>query len=381
MDAATPAGLITREFGRLADGRVVHEVTLTDGEGRVLVAITLGGIVTQLHTPDRAGRVANVVLGFDRLEDYVERNPHFGVIVGRYANRIAGASMQIDGETFALDRNDGANCLHGGRRGFGTQLWEIESARAHDAALGGPALTLRHVSADGEQGFPGRVEARVTYALRGGGRWQVDYEARTDRATVVNLSHHDYFNLADAGAGTVTGHVLTLPASRYNPIDAGLIPTGIAAVAGTPFDFRAPTAIGARVDDDDPQLALAGGYDHDWIVDDTRDDAGDGTLRLAARLEDPVSGRTLELRTTEPAIQCYSGNFLDGTLRGHGGTVYGHRSAVCLEPQHAPDSPHHADWPSTILRPGEIYRSRSVYTFGASPREPARPAPLKAGTA
>ena len=385
MDTPPPAGLRMREFGRLADGRVVHEVTLSDGEGLVLVAITLGGIVTRLHAPDRAGRAANVVLGFERLEDYVDRHPHFGVIVGRYANRIAGASMPIDGEIVTLDRNDGANCLHGGQHGFGTQLWEIESSRAHDAELGGPALTLRHVSADGDQGFPGRVEARVTYALRGGGRWQVDYEARTDRATVVNLSHHDYFNLADAGAGTVTGHVLTLPASRYNAIDAGLIPTGIAPVAGTPFDFRAPTAIGARVDGDDPQLAHAGGYDHNWIVDDTDvgtgDERGDGTPRLAARLEDPVSGRTLELRTTEPAIQFYSGNFLDGTLRGHGGTAYGRRSAVCLEPQHAPDSPHHADWPSTILRPGEVYRSRSVYTFGASNAGQASPQPLRAGTA
>ncbi len=357
----TPAGLSTREFGRLPDGRAVHEVTMSDGDGLVLVAITLGGIVTQLHVPDRDGRAANVVLGFESLTDYVERNPHFGVIVGRYANRIAGASMEIDGETFSLDRNDGPNCLHGGQRGFGTQLWEIESTRAHDDALGGPALTLRYVSADGEQGFPGRVEARVTYALRGGRTWQVDYEARTDRATVVNLSHHDYFNLAGAGVASATGQVLTLPASRFNAIDATLIPTGIAEVAGTPFDFRTPTAIGARLGDVHPQLALAGGYDHNWILD-----GADGTARLAARLEDPASGRTLELHTTEPAIQFYSGNFLDGTLRGHGGAVYGHRSAVCLEPQHHPDSPHHADWPSTILRPGEVYyRSRSVYRFGA----------------
>ncbi len=357
----TVAGLATREFGRLPDGRAVHEVTLADGDGLVLVAITLGGIVTQLQVPDRDGDSANVVLGFETLTDYVERNPHFGVIVGRYANRIAGASLEIDGERFALDRNDGPNCLHGGARGFGTQLWEIESARAHDAALGGPGLTLRYVSVDGEQGFPGRVEARVTYALRGGRTWQVDYEARTDRATVVNLSHHDYFNLADAGAGTATAHVLTLPASRYDAIDAALIPTGIANVAGTPFDFRTPTPIGARLGDVHAQLALAGGYDHHWSLD-----GHDGTLRLAARLEDPASGRSLELHTTEPGVQFYSGNFLDGTLRGHGRTVYGHRAAICLEPQRHPDSPHHADWPTTILRPGEVYRSRSVYRFGAS---------------
>jgi aldose 1-epimerase len=357
-DTPPAAGLSTREFGRLPDGRLVHEVTMSDGAGLALVAITLGGIVTQLHVPDRAGNSANIVLGFESLVDYVERNPHFGVIVGRYANRIAGASFEIDGQAFEVDRNDGPNCLHGGKHGFGTQLWEIESARAFDDALGGPALTLRYVSADGEQGFPGRVEARVTYALRGDGTWQVDYEARTDRATPVNLSHHDYFNLA--GGGSAMDHVLALPAGRFNAIDATLIPTGIADVAGTPFDFRAPTRIGARIADAHPQLALAGGYDHNWIVDGQHD----GALKLAARLEDPSSGRTLVLRTTEPAIQFYSGNFLDGTLRGHSGAVYAHRSAVCLEPQHNPDSPHHADWPSTVLRPGDVYRSQSVYTFG-----------------
>jgi aldose 1-epimerase len=357
VSAHPPAGLSTRDHGRLPDGRLVHEVTLSDGAGLVLSALTLGGIVNRLMVPGRDGVAANVVLGFEELVDYVERNPHFGVIVGRYANRIAGASLEIDGETFTLPRNDGDSCLHGGTNGFGTQLWEIESARAFDAALGGPALTLRYASADGEEGFPGRVEARVTYSLRGDKTWQVDYEARTDRATVVNLSHHDYFNLA--GGGTAMRHVLTLPAGRYNEIDAALIPTGIADVAGTPFDFRSPTIVGARVDDAHAQLALAGGYDHNWILDAPID----GGLKLAARLEDPASGRTLELHTTEPAIQFYSGNFLDGTLRGPAGAIHGHRGAICLEPQHNPDSPHHADWPSTILRPGEVYTSRSVYRF------------------
>jgi len=350
--------LCTRHYGELPDGRAVHEITLSHG-GLAIRFITLGGIVTSLQVPDADGVAANVVRGFDALDDYVHRNPFFGVIVGRYANRIARGELVIDGQVHALDRNNGTNCLHGGTGGFGTQLWEVLEAREHDATLGGPAVTLRHVSEDGEQGFPGRVDTRVTYALTGDGTWRVDYEATTDRATVVNLSHHDYFNLACRGSAL--DHVLTLPAGRYNPVDADLIPTGIASVEATPFDFRAPTRIGDRVGDPHPQLALGGGYDHNWILDDERR----GTLRLAATLHDPASGRTMTLHTTEPALQFYSGNFLDGTLTGQGGEVYERGAAVCLEPQHSPDSPHHADWPSTILRPGQTYRSRSVYTFTA----------------
>ncbi len=347
-----------REYGHLADGRAVHEITLSHG-GLALSLITLGGIVTTLWVPDRDGVAANVVRGFDNLDDYVHRNPFFGVIVGRYANRIARGELVIDGQAHALSRNNGSNCLHGGTGGFGTRLWEIASAREHDEARGGPAVTLRLVSEDGDQGFPGRVEALVTYALGPDMTWQVDYEATTDRATVVNLSHHDYFNLA--GRGSAMGHLLTLPASRYNPVDADLIPTGIAEVSGTPFDFRSPTRIGERMDQAHAQLAVAGGYDHNWVLDDT----AIGTLRLAARLEDPASGRAMELHTTEPALQFYSGNFLDGTLVGHDSEAYQRGDAICLEPQHSPDSPHHADWPTTVLRPGEIYRSRSIYRFTA----------------
>ena len=357
--AHPPVSLHRREYGHLPDGRVVEEVTLSHG-GLTLSLITLGGIVTTLWAPDRDGVAGNVVRGFDNLDDYAQRNPHFGVIVGRYANRIALGELVVDGQAHALSRNNGTNCLHGGVEGFGKRLWEIASTRDHDEALGGPAVTLRYVSADGEEGFPGRVEALVTYSLGRDLTWRVDYEAATDRPTVVNLSHHDYFNLA--GHGSALDHVLTLPASRFNPIDAALIPTGIADVAGTPFDFRAPTRIRARMGDAHAQLALAGGYDHNWILDD----AAIGTLRLAARLDDPASGRTLTLHTTEPAVQFYSGNFLDGSLAGHGGEAYQRGDAICLEPQHSPDSPHHADWPSTVLRPGEVYRSRSIYTFGAA---------------
>jgi aldose 1-epimerase len=334
---------------------VVHEITLSHG-GLALSLITLGGIVTTLWVPDRDGVAANVVRGFDNLDDYVHRNPYFGIIVGRYANRIALGDLVIDGQAHALSRNNGTNCLHGGTHGFGTQLWEIASAREHD-----PAVTLRHVSADGEEGFPGRVEALVTYSLGPDRAWRVDYEATTDRATVVNLSHHDYFNLA--GHGSALDHLLTLPASRYNPVDATLIPTGIADVAGTPFDFRAPTRIRARMGDAHAQLALAGGYDHNWILDD----ADAGSLRLAARLEDPASGRAMTLHTTEPALQFYSGNFLDGSLIGHDAEAYARGAAICLEPQLSPDSPHHADWPSAVLRPGAVYRSRSVYRFFNTP--------------
>ncbi|HEY8975952.1 MAG TPA: aldose epimerase family protein [Burkholderiaceae bacterium] len=358
MSQHPPARVQQRERGHLADGRVVHEVTLSHG-GLTLSFIALGGIVTTLWAPDRDDVAVNVVRGFDDLADYERRNPFFGVIVGRYANRIALGELAIDGETFALSRNNGTNCLHGGTHGWGTRLWEIESLREHDDALGGPAATLRYASADGEEGFPGRVQARVTYSLGADRSWRIDYEATTDRATVVNLSHHDYFNLS--GHGTALDHVLTLPAGRYNPVDGKLIPMGIAEVDDTPFDFRAPTTIRARMDDGHPQLAAGGGYDHNWILDDARI----GTLRLAARLEDPASGRAMELHTTEPALQFYSGNFLDGSLAGHGGEVLQRGAAVCLEPQHSPDSPHHAQWPSTVLRPGQAYRSCSVYRFFA----------------
>ena len=354
--AHPPATLHRRPYGHLPDGRLVEEVTLVHG-GLVLSLITLGGIVTTLWVPDRDGVSANVVRGFDNLDDYVHRNPHFGVIVGRYANRIARGELAIDGQMHALSRNDATNCLHGGAQGFGKRLWEIASTREHDPALGGPAVTLRYVSADGEEGFPGRVEALVTCSLGTGGTWRVDYEATTDRATVVNLSHHDYFNLA--GHGSALDHVLTLPASRFHAVDALLIPEDTAAVEGTPFDFRSPTRIRARMGEAHPQLALAGGYDHHWLLDDDMP----GALRLAARLEDPVSGRAMTLHTTEPGVQFYSGNFLDGSLRGHGDEVYRRGDAICLEPQHSPDSPHHPEWPSTVLRPGETYRSRSVYTF------------------
>ncbi|GAA0764291.1 galactose mutarotase [Ideonella azotifigens] len=346
----------SRPYGTLPDGSIVDEYTLDNGRGLVLRAITYGGIVTSLQVPDRAGRSANVVLGFDALDDYVLRNPHFGVIVGRYANRIAGGRFTLDGETHQLPINDGPNCLHGGPRGFGTRLWQAE--------IEGDTLHLRYRSEHGEEGFPGTLDLSVRYRLDDAQGWRVDYEARCDRPTVVNLSHHDYFNLA--GAGSAVGHRLQLNASRYTEVDTALIPSRIADVAGTPFDFRSSQVVEARLREGHEQLRLARGYDHNWLLDAPQD----GQLHLAARLEDPASGRVMTVHTTEPAVQFYSGNFLDGTLRGQGGQLYRQGDGLCLETQHNPDSPNHpasADWPSTVLRPGEVFRSSTEHRFSTLP--------------
>lgn len=346
-----------REFGRLPDGRMVHEYTLHHG-GLSLGVITLGGVVTRLLAPDRQGRLANVVLGFDRLDDYVERNPHFGVIAGRYANRIAGGRFTLDGQVHQLALSDGENCLHGGIRGFGARLWQAEPV-----SDGPPALVLRYTSEAGEEGFPGQLQATVRYTLGADASWRIDYEATTDAPTVVNLTHHDYFNLA--GDGSVMQHRLQLMASRYTEVGPGLIPTGIAPVEGTPFDFRDPTVIESRIRQNHPQLGFGRGYDHNWLLDRL----GEDPLQPAARLEDPISGRIMEVLTTEPAIQFYSGNFLDGSLIGSGGQRYRQGDGLCLETQHSPDSPNHAqgpDWPSTVLRPGQLYRSSTVHRFSVA---------------
>lgn len=349
-----------RDYGHLPDGRVVHEFTLANGRGLTLQLITLGGIVTGLWVPDARGQAANVVLGFDNLDDYVHRNPSFGIIVGRYGNRIAGASFELDGQTHALARNDGPNCLHGGTEGFGHRLWTAapDTPRPGEAA----ALCLSLTSPDSDQGFPGELQVRVRYALAAAeNAWRIDYEAVTDRATVVNLTHHDYFNLA--GQGSVLQHHLTLPASRYSEVDEHLIPLRHAPVAGTPFDFRQPTEIGARIRTAHPQLQRARGYDHNWLLDGPADADG---LRPAATLEDPHSGRRMQVLTSEPALQFYSGNFLDGSLAGPGGRIYRQGDGLCLETQYNPDSPHHEasdDWPSTVLRPGTVWRSTTIHRF------------------
>lgn len=350
-DTTSSPAIERRDFGTLPDGRPVHEYTLRRG-GLSLSAITFGGIVTRLMVPGRDGRQDNVVLGFDRLADYVERNPHFGTIVGRYGNRIAQGRFVLDGQVHQLPRNDGENCLHGGPGSFGTRLWQAEPA-----ADGSAALLLRYTSDDGEEGFPGRLQVAVRYTLGEDASWRIDYEATTDRPTVVNLTHHAYFNLA--GGGSALQHRLMLAASRYNEVGPGLIPTRVAGVEGTPFDFRTPAPIEARIREGHPQLALGRGYDHNWWLDAP----ADGSLRTAARLEDPASGRAMTVETTEPAIQFYSGNFLDGTLLGSGGRLYRQGDGLCLETQHSPDSPNRPEWPSTVLRPGEVWQSSTVHRF------------------
>ncbi|KQX95072.1 aldose epimerase family protein [Variovorax sp. Root473] len=343
--------LTSRPFGPMPDGRPVTEYTLDNGHGLRLSAINLGGIVTALHVPDRQGRSANVVLGLPSLDDYLKPHPHFGTIVGRYANRIAAGHFTLDGTAHQLGLNDGVNTLHGGATGFGKRYWEIVPVPDE------LTLELRYTSVDGEEGYPGEVQLTVRYTLGAtANTWRIDYRATTDRATVLNLSHHDYFNLA--GSGSVMDHVLTLPASCYCPVDATLIPLGLDDVAGTPFDFRTPTRIGQRIREDHAQLLRAHGYDHNWVLD--RNGAG---LALAARLAHEASGRVMDVHTTEPGVQFYSGNFLDGSLLGSGGASLRQGDGLCLETQHFPDAPNQPAFPSTVLRPGEVFASTTEHRF------------------
>jgi aldose 1-epimerase len=357
--SVTPS--VTRApFGNLPDGRSVELFTITNTHGIEVRAMTYGGIITVIRTPDRDGHLDDVVLGFDSLAGYLTGSPYFGAIVGRYANRIASGRFTLDGVTYHLARNNGPNSLHGGVRGFDKVLWSGEPFHGD----GGAGVTLRYTSPDGEEGYPGTVNIRVTYTLTSSDELIVDYEARTDIATPLNLSQHTYWNLHGAGRGDILDHMLTLDALAFTPVDSTLIPTGdITPVEGTPFDFSAATPIGTRIEQSRAQLRVGGGYDHNWVLD-RRGGARSADLIHAARLVDPASGRALDVRTTEPGIQFYSGNFLDGSIKGKGGRVYGHRTGLCLETQHFPDSPNHPNFPSTILRPGETYRSRTTFAFG-----------------
>lgn len=353
------AGVTRTPFGALPDGRAVEQFTLVNAHGVEVRALTYGAIITALRTPDRTGKLDDVVYGFDSLAGYLKDPPYFGAIVGRYANRIAKGRFTIDGTTYQLPRNDGPNHLHGGVRGLDKRLWTAEPFQSDS----GTGVTFSYTSPDGEEGYPGALAVRVRYLLTADDALVVDYEARTDKATPVNLSQHTYWNLGGRAGGDILGHELTLDASAITPVDSTLIPTGeLAPVAGTPFDFRTPTKIGARIGAMDTQLRYGRGYDHNWVLDRK----GGAGLAHAARLADSSSGRTLDISTTEPGIQFYSGNFLDGTIRGKGGQTYPHRGALCLETQHYPDSPNHAAFPSTILRPGETLRSRTVFTFGVA---------------
>ena len=344
-------------FGTLPDGRPVRRFVLRNG-GVEVEAIEYGAIITRLLTPDRHGEHGDVVLGFDTLDGYLGESPYLGAVVGRCANRIRHGRFTLDGVTYQLACNDGANHLHGGVRGFDKVLWR--GAPAPDGAM--PGVTLTYESADGEEGYPGALSVQVSYLLSGEGALHVRYRATTSRPTIVNLTQHSYFNLA-ASAGTVLGHELMVNASRFTPVDAGLIPTGeLRAVDATPFDFRTPISLGARIEEPDRQLSVAGGYDHNFVLDRV----DERSLVPAARVVEPQSGRTLEIHTTQPGVQLYSGNFLDGSITGKGGRRYGHRTGFCLETQHFPDSPNHPDFPSVVLRPNERYESESVFVFGVT---------------
>jgi aldose 1-epimerase len=352
--ADTGPRLTLAPFGRTADDTVVDLITLRNASGLEMRVLTYGGTIMSLKTPDRNGQLGDIVLGFDTLEPYFDTSPYFGCLIGRYCNRIAKGLFTLDGTPYTLATNNDANHLHGGNRGWDKVVWKAETFNQEI----GSGVKLTHVSPDGDEGYPGTVTADVTYTLTDDNRLVIDYHATTDKPTIINLTQHSYFNLA--GTGDILGHELTLHADRYTPVDPTLIPTGeIASVEGTPFDFRQPTGIGARIDQDDEQLKRGQGYDHNWVL--TRSGGG---LQPAARVVEPMTGRTLEIATTEPGIQFYSGNFLDGTITGKGGHIYAHRSGLCLETQHFPDSPNHPDFPSTVLRPGEDYRSQTVYTFG-----------------
>jgi aldose 1-epimerase len=343
-------------FGVLPSGDSVQVYTLTNASGLELRAITYGGIVVSLRTPGRDGALGDIVLGYDSLAGYLASSPYFGALVGRYANRIAKGRFTLDGTTYRLATNNGPNALHGGLRGFDKVLWRAEP-RQDSSGVG---VVFRYTSRDGEEGYPGTLTVEVTYTLTDRNDFAIDYVATTDKATPVNLTQHSYFNLGGDGSGDVLGHVVAIDADRFTPVDTTLIPTGeLRPVAATPFDFRQGVAIGSRINGSDPQLKMAGGYDHNFALNRS----GPGLVH-AARVVEPKSGRTLDVATTEPGIQLYTGNFLDGTLTGKGGHVYRHRNGFCLETQHFPDSPNQPAFPSTILRPGGVYRSRTVYTFG-----------------
>ncbi len=340
-------------FGKTSDGSPVEIYTLADGqiEARIM---TYGGIVVSLKVPDRSGKAEDVVLGFDSLEKYSPNKAYFGAIIGRYANRIAHGQFQIDGKTYSVPKNDGENSLHGGTRGFDKVVWSGKPIKN--------GVELRYTSKDGDQGYPGNLTAVVRYTLSGNDL-RIEYSATTDKKTVVNLTNHSYFNLAGEGRGDILQHRLTIHASRFTPVDSTLIPTGeLKPVAGTPFDFQTEHAIGERINDNDEQLRRGKGYDHNFVLDRK----ANTDLFEAATAEHPASGRVLHVLTTEPGLQFYSGNFLDGTIVGKGEHVYGHRTGFCLETQHFPDSPNHPDFPSTLLEPGRAFHSITVFRFTTS---------------
>ena len=351
-----PGSTTKKSFGKTPDGQPVDLFVLTNKDGGEVSITNYGGAVVSVKVPDRSGKLADVVLGYDGIDGYVNDKSYFGALIGRYGNRIGHAQFVLDGKTYTLAKNNGENSLHGGVKGFNKAVWTAKTLSKKDCQ----ALELSYLSKDGEEGFPGNLRVTVTYTWTDANALKIEYSATTDKKTVVNLTNHSYFNLAGQGNGDILGHLLTIEADKFTPVDSGLIPTGeLRDVAGTPFDFRKPTAIGARISQDDEQVKLGGGYDHNFVL---RRSAG-SSESLAARVVEPTSGRVLEVWTTEPGVQFYTGNFLDGKTAGKGGATYPKRSVFCLETQHFPDSPNQPKFPSVVLSPGERYHTITTYKF------------------
>jgi aldose 1-epimerase len=352
--AAQGRGITKVAWGKTADGQSVELYTLTNAKGASVQIATLGGTVASIKVPDRTGALGEVTLGFDSLEGYLKPHPFFGVLVGRYGNRIGNATFTLDGKTYTLAKNNNGNTLHGGRKGFDKYVWKAREVPSSD----GLALELTHVSPDGDEGYPGTLSTTVVYTWTDANALRIAYTATTDKPTVVNLTNHTYFNLSSGAASTILDHELELGAEQFTPVDKGLIPTGeLRAVKGTPFDFTTPRKIGERIDAaGDEQIQFGGGYDHNFVLKGTG-------MRFAARVAERTSGRVMEVTTTEPGVQFYTGNFLDGTIAGRGGKTYGKRSGFCLETQHFPDSPNKQAFPTVVLRPGQTYKTTTQYAF------------------
>ena len=357
MQKPQASSITEKLFGKTLDGRRATLFTLRNANGAKAVITNYGGTVVSLSMPDRHGKFSDLVLGFKTLREYEQHSSYFGCLIGRFGNRIAKGTFKLGGKTYRLRVNNGPNSLHGGN-GFDKVIWTAHPSVSKQ----GPSLRLTYVSKDGEEGYPGTLKVTATYTLTNRNELKLVYRAKTDKTTIVNLTHHSYFNLAGHDGAGILNHLVTIHAGKFTPVNKDLIPTGkIASVKGTPFDFRQPTLIGARINQHDLQLKLAAGYDHNWVTDKPA-----GKLGLIAKAQDPKSGRVMEVFSSAPGIQFYTGNFLDGTLTGKGGKKYLHRTGFCFEPQHFPDSPNHKNFPSTVLKPGQTYKHTIVYRFSAT---------------
>ncbi len=357
MSSTNTSSTITKaDFGKTTEGQAVEIYTLRNSKGAEARIMTYGGIVQSLTMPDKNGKFADIVLGYDNLQGYIDKTPYFGALVGRYGNRIGSAKFVLEGQTYTLATNNGPNSLHGGVKGFDKVVWTVVKA---DVGSEGPRLELNYLSKDMEEGFPGNLNVTAIYTLTDSNELKLTFSATTDKPTIANLTHHSYFNLAGQGNGDILGHLVYINSDKTTPVDSGLITTGeFADVTGTPFDFRKPTAIGARINDPNTVLQYGPGYDHNWVVNKPFSQLG-----LQARVEEPASGRVMEVWSDEPGLQFYAGNFLDGTITGKGGKVYQRRTGFCMEPQHYPDSPNKANFPSVELKPGQTFHNTIIYKF------------------